>query len=152
MKLRLALSALVYAAALSVAVLVVTGHLSLTPFTEDTQQVMALENGDGGSSILLCYGCNYNTTSAVGCIPPLICGGYSYNPCQWGCYQQQTYYNPCQWGCNQQVYYNPCQWGCNQQQVIYVQVQVNSGCNWGCGNNWQNNGYWNAGCQCQRYW
>src|SRR5687767_12752185 len=137
MKLRLALSAFVYAATMAVAVLVVTGHLSLTPFTNDTQQVMALENEEGGSSLLLCYGCNQQTIHVTVTVTVRQQQVY-HNPCQWGCYQQ-VYHNPCQWGCYQQVYHDPCQWGC------YNQVHHDP-CNWGgCRYQVQHNNY--GGCQ-----
>jgi hypothetical protein len=126
MKLRLALSALVYAAALSIAALVVTGHLSLTPFSGNTQQVMALENEDSGSSILLCYGCYQQTTASTYRVTVTVTFQPSYNTCQWGCNQYQTYQQP--------VYqqYNTCQWGCGGYTNSYTN--------------------WNTGCGCQRYW
>lgn len=165
MKLRLALSALVYAVALSVALLVVTGHLSLTPFAGETQQVMALDNGDSGSSTLLCYGCyGQNQYQAV-----LVTVTFQPNYCSWGCNNNQwNNWNSCYSGCGTAYWnnWNNCYSGCG---TTYWN-DWNSGCSWGCGNTWQNyyplygacnwgcNSYnytntnWNTGCGCSRYW
>src|SRR3989337_1838603 len=105
MKLRLVLSGFVYAAALVVAALVVTGHLSLTPFTGNSQQVMALENDEGGSALLLCGRC-YKTRRGLVVTVPVPFHNNGYNHCSWNCYQPVQHYNTCDWGCYQPYTYN----------------------------------------------
>ena len=123
MKLRLALTAFVYAVALSVGALVITGHLNLGSFTGGSEQVAALDSQDTGSAFLLCGGCyntgyNYNTTYRV-----TVTVTVTFQPNY--CCQYQTYnYNPCAYGCYNNYNYNACSWGCYQQPVYYTQPIV----------------------------
>jgi hypothetical protein len=150
MKLRLAVTALVYAAALSIGALIVTGHLSLTPFSGGNAEALALESETGGQSLLLCGGC-YNTAGTYRVTVTVTVRPNYVNTCNWGCGN----YNPCNWGCYQQpvYHYNPCSWGCHQQPV-YNYNNWNSGCNWGCGNHWNNQYYLHGACHfnCNGRW
>jgi hypothetical protein len=126
MKVRLAVTTLVYAVVLTLGGLIITGHFRVGPLGQGSDQVSALTTEDSGSSFLLCGGCYYGGTTVTIRVtfyaqPSYGCCNYGYNSCYYGC--GYNFYNPCSYGCYQPTYtyYNPCSWGCYQQPVYYVQ-------------------------------
>ncbi len=140
MKLRIAAMALVYAVALSVGALVVTGHFMGSTFGTNTAEAAALESNGSSSGLLLCGGC-YNTYSSNAYTVTVT---VTVQPSQPVYYQQPVYVAP------RPVYYvapapvtyvNPCSWGCYNNN--YWQVPYNYNNNYGCGCNYNNNWNWN---------
>jgi hypothetical protein len=125
-KARYAVTAFVYAVALMVGALVVSGQAGLKPFSSSHDQVQALTGESQGSPILLCDGCFYSTPGQVTTFTINFGQGNNSVCCfqtQPVHYQQPSFWNSCDiYGCANNQYLQPSY---QYQQPVYTNYSNN---------------------------